>query len=198
MSRQPPPSRIQRWLSAVALIQIAILVASRLFFAVIPNRQLNRAPIAPAPSPFSAPDDVVAPMTFVAKRGRVDTLELVGTPEALSAARRAATGGIGSMRRRARSASSRSRRRTRLRPLRRCRHGRGAGAPKRRVARLRLSFLGTPPVRRTARHAEPSAPRRERGRAPHRRERRRALAGPRRPMVAAAALSAEATRSTRG
>ncbi|MFO0739609.1 MAG: PepSY domain-containing protein [Labilithrix sp.] len=73
---------IHRWLSAIALVQLAIWVASGLFFAVIPDKQLKGAPVAAAhAAPISPTDELVPPSTIVAKLGRVDKIELVGTPE---------------------------------------------------------------------------------------------------------------------
>lgn len=76
---------IHRWLSAIALVQLAIWVTSGLFFAVIPDKQLKGAPIAGAHSaPIAADVELVPPSAIVSKlapSGRVEKIELVGTPD---------------------------------------------------------------------------------------------------------------------
>lgn len=76
---------IHRWLSLIALAQLAIWATSGFFFAVVPDKQLKGAPIPGvhvAPLPTDA--ELVPPTSIVAKLapvGHVEKIELAGTPE---------------------------------------------------------------------------------------------------------------------
>lgn len=76
---------IHRWLSAIALVQLAIWVTSGLFFAVVPERTLKGAPVSGAhAAPIPTDVELVTPASIVSKMqpsGRVEKLELVGTPD---------------------------------------------------------------------------------------------------------------------
>lgn len=76
---------IHRWLSLIALAQLAIWATSGFFFAVVPDKQLKGAPIAGVhAAPVSADAELVSPTSIVAKVtavGRVEKIELAGTPE---------------------------------------------------------------------------------------------------------------------
>lgn len=76
---------IHRWLSLVALLQLAIWATSGFFFAVVPDKQLKGAPIAgvhgaaiPADAVLVTPASVIAKLVPI---GRVEKIELAGTPE---------------------------------------------------------------------------------------------------------------------
>lgn len=76
---------IHRWLSAIALIQLAIWATSGFFFAVIPEKTLKGAPtpsahVAPIPTdvPLVSPDVIARKLTPF---GHVDRIDLAGTPD---------------------------------------------------------------------------------------------------------------------
>lgn len=76
---------IHRWLSLIALVQLAIWATSGFFFSIVPEKTLKGTPIAgvhAAPLPSDA--ELVTPTSIVAKlapMGRVEKIELAGTPE---------------------------------------------------------------------------------------------------------------------
>ena len=76
---------IHRWLSLIALVQLAIWATSGFFFAVVPDKQLKGTPIAGVHSaPVAADAELVTPTSIVAKLapvGDVAKIELAGTPE---------------------------------------------------------------------------------------------------------------------
>lgn len=76
---------IHRWLSAIALVQLAIWATSGFFFAVVPEKTLKGAPIAGAHvAPISTNEALVSPAAIARKLaplGHVDRIELVGTPD---------------------------------------------------------------------------------------------------------------------
>lgn len=76
---------IHRWLSLIALAQLAIWATSGFFFAVVPDKQLKGTPIAgvhgarlPADAELVTPTSIVAKLAPI---GRVEKMELAGTPE---------------------------------------------------------------------------------------------------------------------
>jgi hypothetical protein len=76
---------IHRWLSLIALAQLAIWATSGFFFAVVPDKQLKGTPIAGVHvAPLPADGELVTPTSIVAKLapvGRVEKIELAGTSE---------------------------------------------------------------------------------------------------------------------
>lgn len=75
---------LHRWISAVALAQLAIWVVSGFFFAAMPMKRVKGTPVEGAnTSPLTNDDALVPPSAVVGKLGRSGTiskLELVGTP----------------------------------------------------------------------------------------------------------------------
>lgn len=75
---------IHRWISVVALVQLAIWVGSGFFFAVVPMTRVKGTPVAGAnTAPIAADAPLLSPnaaLTKLAARGAVTKLELVGTP----------------------------------------------------------------------------------------------------------------------
>lgn len=75
---------IHRWISAVALLQLAIWVVSGFFFALVPMKRVKGTPVEGAnTAPLDAADPLVSPNVALAKLaplGAVTKLELVGTP----------------------------------------------------------------------------------------------------------------------
>lgn len=75
---------IHRWISAVALVQLAIWVVSGFFFAVVPMKRVKGIPVDGAnTAPLTASDPLLSPNVALAKlapAGAVTKLELVGTP----------------------------------------------------------------------------------------------------------------------
>ncbi len=74
---------LHRWISAVALVQLAIWVTSGLFFAAVPMKWVKGKPVESANlAPLETSDDAVPPASVLRKlvgRGRIDRIELVGT-----------------------------------------------------------------------------------------------------------------------
>lgn len=75
---------LHRWISAVALLQLAVWVTSGFFFAIVPMARVKGTPVDGAnTAPLSPSDALVPPSVILAKlaeRGAVSKLELVGTP----------------------------------------------------------------------------------------------------------------------
>lgn len=75
---------LHRWISGVALVQLAIWVVSGFFFAVVPLSRIKGTPVDGGNlSALGTDAYVISPTVVVAKvagRGPVTKLELVGTP----------------------------------------------------------------------------------------------------------------------
>lgn len=75
---------LHRWISAIALVQLAIWVGSGLFFAAMPMTRVKGTPVEGANLTPLADEDAFVPPGVVlrelAGRGPVTKLELVGTP----------------------------------------------------------------------------------------------------------------------
>jgi len=75
---------IHRWISALALVQLAIWVISGFFFAVVPMKKVKGTPVDGAnTAPLTANEPLLSPnvaLARLASAGAVTKLELVGTP----------------------------------------------------------------------------------------------------------------------
>jgi hypothetical protein len=74
---------IHRWLSLIALLQLAVWVSSGLFFAAMPMKRVKGAPVEGANMlPVTADEPLVPPEAVVrdrAREGAVERIELVGS-----------------------------------------------------------------------------------------------------------------------
>jgi hypothetical protein len=75
---------LHRWISAVALAQLAVWVVSGFFFAAMPMKRVKGTPVEGAnTAPLDGNEPFLSPNVMVQKlasRGSVTKLELVGTP----------------------------------------------------------------------------------------------------------------------
>lgn len=75
---------VHRWLSAIALVQLAAWVTSGLFFAVVPEARVKGSPVGRAHAAPLVDADIVPAAAVLAKLapfGSVERLELVGMSE---------------------------------------------------------------------------------------------------------------------
>ncbi|MGG2305125.1 hypothetical protein ACE4Z6_27260, partial [Salmonella enterica] len=74
---------LHRWISAIALAQLAIWVTSGFFFAITPMKRVKGTPVAGAnTAPLDGKEALQSPTVVLdklASRGTVTKLELVGT-----------------------------------------------------------------------------------------------------------------------